>query len=219
MSLKKCINNLFIIQLIREEFMEEKILIGYMRVSSREQNEDRQRVALLEIGVSEENIYMDKLSGKDFERPQYKKMLRRLNKNTVLFVKSIDRLGRNYADLNEQWRIITKEKGSDIVVLDMPLLDTRREKNLLGTLINDIVLALFSYVAENERLNIRQRQAEGITLAMARGVKFGRPEKPLPNNFYEIQARWKKGELSVSQAAKECGLPQSTFFRQAKKLG
>ena len=199
--------------------MEEKILIGYMRVSSREQNEDRQRVALLEIGVSEENIYMDKLSGKDFERPQYKKMLRRLNKNTVLFVKSIDRLGRNYADLNEQWRIITKEKGSDIVVLDMPLLDTRREKNLLGTLINDIVLALFSYVAENERLNIRQRQAEGITLAMARGVKFGRPEKPLPNNFYEIQARWKKGELSVSQAAKECGLPQSTFFRQAKKLG
>lgn len=199
--------------------MEEKILIGYMRVSSREQNEDRQRVALLEIGISEENIYMDKLSGKDFERPQYKKMLRRLNKNTVLFVKSIDRLGRNYADLNEQWRIITKEKGSDIVVLDMPLLDTRREKNLLGTLINDIVLALFSYVAENERLNIRQRQAEGITLAMARGVKFGRPEKPLPNNFYEIQARWKKGELSVSQAAKECGLPQSTFFRQAKKLG
>ena len=199
--------------------MEEKILIGYMRVSSREQNEDRQRVALLEIGISEENIYMDKLSGKDFERPQYKKMLRRLNKNTVLFVKSIDRLGRNYADLNEQWRIITKEKGSDIVVLDMPLLDTRREKNLLGTLISDIVLALFSYVAENERLNIRQRQAEGITLAMARGVKFGRPEKPLPNNFYEIQARWKKGELSVSQAAKECGLPQSTFFRQAKKLG
>lgn len=199
--------------------MEEKILIGYMRVSSREQNEDRQRVALIEIGVSEENIYMDKLSGKDFERPQYKKMLQRLNKNTVLFVKSIDRLGRNYADLNEQWRIITKEKGSDIVVLDMPLLDTRREKNLLGTLINDIVLALFSYVAENERLNIRQRQAEGITLAMARGVKFGRPEKPLPNNFYEIQARWKKGELSVSQAAKECGLPQSTFFRQAKKLG
>ena len=198
--------------------MEEKILIGYMRVSSREQNEDRQRVALLEIGISEENIYMDKLSGKDFERPQYKKMLRRLNKNTVLFVKSIDRLGRNYADLNEQWRIITKEKGSDIVVLDMPLLDTRREKNLLGTLISDIVLALFSYVAENERLNIRQRQAEGITLAMARGVKFGRPEKPLPCNYMECYDYWKKGALPATAAAELCGMPVSTFRYRAKKI-
>lgn len=137
--------------------MEDKKLLGYMRVSSREQNEDRQRIALLEMGVPEANIYMDKLSGKNFDRPQYKKLLRKLNKNTVLFVMSIDRLGRNYADLNEQWRIITKEKGADIVVIDMPLLDTRREKNLLGTFISDIVLALLSYVAENERLNIRQR--------------------------------------------------------------
>ena len=138
--------------------MEDKKYLGYMRVSSREQNEDRQRIALLEMGVPKENIYMDKLSGKNFDRPQYKKLLRKLNGNTVLFVKSIDRLGRNYADLNEQWRIITKEKGADIVVIDMPLLDTRREKNLLGTFISDIVLALLSYVAENERLNIRQRQ-------------------------------------------------------------
>lgn len=137
--------------------MENKKIIGYMRVSSREQNEDRQRVALLEMGVPENNIYVDKLSGKDFNRPQYKKMLRKLDKDTVLYVKSIDRLGRNYADLNEQWRIITKEKGADIVVIDMPLLDTRREKNLLGTFISDIVLALLSYVAENERINIKQR--------------------------------------------------------------
>ena len=157
--------------------MEDKKYFGYMRVSSREQNEDRQRVALLEMGVPEENIYMDKMSGKNFDRPQYKKMLRKLNGNTVLFIKSIDRLGRNYADLNEQWRIITKEKRADIVVIDMPLLDTRREKNLLGTFISDIVLALLSYVAENERLNIRQRQAEGIAVAKAKGVKFGRPEK------------------------------------------
>jgi len=167
-------------------YMEDKKYFGYMRVSSREQNEDRQRIALIEMGVPEENIYIDKLSGKNFDRPQYKKMLRKLNKNTVLFVKSIDRLGRNYADLNEQWRIITKEKCADIVVIDMPLLDTRREKNLLGTFISDIVLALFSYVAENERLNIRQRQAEGIAAAKARGVKFGRPPKPLPDNFYEV---------------------------------
>ena len=137
--------------------MEDNKLLGYMRVSSREQNEDRQRIALLEMDVPEANIYMDKLSGKNFDRPQYKRLLQKLNKNTVLFVKSIDRLGRNYADLNEQWRIITKEKGADIVVIDMLLLDTRREKNLLGTFISDIVLALLSYVAENERLNIRQR--------------------------------------------------------------
>lgn len=139
--------------------MEEIKVYGYMRVSSREQNEERQKIALCEAGVLERNIYMDKLSGKNFERPQYKKLLKKLDSNSILFVKSIDRLGRNYKDLNEQWRIITKEKGADIVVIDMPLLDTRREKNLLGTLISDIVLALLSYVAENERMNIKQRQA------------------------------------------------------------
>lgn len=136
------------------------------------------------------------MSGKNFDRPQYKKMLRKLNGNTVLFIKSIDQLRRNYADLNEQWRIITKEKGADIVVINMPLLDTRREKNLLGTLISDIVLALFSYVAEHERLNIRQRKAEGIEAAKARGVKFGRPPKPLPDNFYEVYKAWKNKKLT-----------------------
>lgn len=159
--------------------MEDKKYFGYMRVSSREQNEDRQRVALLEMGVPEENIYMDKMSGKNFDRPQYKKMLRKLNGNTVLFIKSIDRLGRNYADLNEQWRIITKEKRADIVVIDMPLLDTRREKNLLGTFISDIVLALLSYVAENERLNIRQRQAEGIAAAKSKGCEVWQTTKAI----------------------------------------
>ena len=159
---------------------------------------------------------MDKLSGKNFERPQYKKMLKKLDGNTVLFVKSIDRLGRNYKDLNEQWRIITKEKGADIVVIDMPLLDTRREKNLLGTLISDIVLALLSYVAENERMNIKQRQAEGIA-AKARGVKFGRPPLRLPDNFHKVHKEWREGKMSVTQAAKACGLPQSTFFRKARE--
>ena len=187
--------------------MEDKKYFGYMRVSSREQNEDRQRVALLEMGVPEENIYMDK------------KMLRKLNGNTVLFIKSIDRLGRNYADLNEQWRIITKEKRADIVVIDMPLLDTRREKNLLGTFISDIVLALLSYVAENERLNIRQRQAEGIAAAKARGVKFGRPPKPLPDNFYEVHKAWKNKKLTQKEAAKACNMAESTFHDKAKKFG
>ena len=169
--------------------MEGRKFYGYMRCSSREQNEDRQLIALKEMGVPEKQIYMDKQSGKDFNRPQYKRLLRKLDNNSVLFVKSIDRLGRNYADLNEQWRIITKEKGADIVVIDMPILDTRRDKNLLGTFISDIVLALLSYVAENERINIKQRQAEGIAAAKARGVKFGRPPVPLPDNFYEVHKR------------------------------
>lgn len=197
--------------------MQEIQIYGYMRVSSREQNEDRQRIALLEMGVPERNIYMDKMSGKNFDRPQYKKLLRKLNKNTVLFVKSIDRLGRNYADLNEQWRIITKEKGADIVVIDMPLLDTRREKNLLGTFISDIVLALLSYVAENERINIKQRQAEGIAAAKERGVKFGRPPLTLPENFHQVHKEWRDGKISVTQAANLCGMSQSTFFRRAKE--
>lgn len=198
--------------------MEQKKLIGYMRVSTQDQNEDRQRIALLAMGVPEKNIFMDKLSGKDFNRPQYKKMLKRLNRNTILFIKSIDRLGRNYADLNEQWRIITKEKGSDIVVIDMPLLDTRREKNLLGTFISDIVLALLSYVAENERINIKQRQAEGIAAAKARGVKFGRPPKPLPENFYEAYQQWAQGKISLCQAARNCNMPESTFRLKTKQL-
>ena len=198
--------------------MENAKIYGYMRVSTREQNEDRQRIALIEMGVPEKNIYADKLSGKDFNRPQYKKLLKKLDSGAVLFVKSIDRLGRNYADLNEQWRIITKEKGADIVVIDMPLLDTRREKNLLGTFISDIVLALLSYVAENERINIRQRQAEGIAAAKARGVKFGRPEIPYPDNFREVHSRWRKKKLTLMQAAEACGMPVGTFYAKARKL-
>lgn len=198
--------------------MKEQKIFGYMRVSTREQNEERQRLALLEMGVPKERIYMDKQSGKDFDRPQYRRLLRNLNKNSVLFVKSIDRLGRNYTDLNEQWRIITKEKEADIVVIDMPILDTRQEKNLLGTFISDIVLALLSYVAENERANIRQRQAEGIAAAKARGVKFGRPEIIVPDNFYEIYKKWRRKEISVKEAAKACNLAKSTFFDKVREL-
>lgn len=196
--------------------MGQEKIIGYMRVSTREQKEDRQKTALLEMGVPEKHIYMDKQSGRNFERPQYKKMLRNLDKDTVLFIKSIDRLGRNYADLNEQWRIITKEKGADVVVIDMPLLDTRREKNLLGTFISDLVLNIFSYVAENERINIKQRQAEGIAEAKNRGVKFGRPPVPVPENFYEVHKQWRNKEITLKQAAEECGMATSTFHDKAK---
>jgi DNA invertase Pin-like site-specific DNA recombinase len=194
----------------------KKKRFGYARVSSHEQKEDRQLIALKENGVPETKIYIDRQSGKNFDRPQYQKLLRRLDKNSILFVKSIDRLGRNYSDLNEQWRIITKEKGADIVVLDMPVLDTRRDKNLLGTFISDIVLALLSYVAENERISIRQRQAEGIAAAKARGVKFGRPQVPLPDNFEEVHRKWRAKELTLNQAALACRLPKSTFFDKAR---
>ena len=190
-------------------------IYGYARVSTREQNEDRQIIALKEMGIPEKNIYLDKMSGKNFERPQYKKLLRKLNRNSVLYIKSIDRLGRSYRDLSEQWRIITKEKGADVVVIDMPILDTRREKNLLGTLISDLVLALLSYVAESEYLIIHQRQAEGIAAAKARGVKFGRKPLPLPSNFHDVYQRWKNKKISVKQAALECGMPQSTFYDKA----
>jgi len=197
--------------------MEEKQKIyGYARTSTREQNEDRQIIALKEMGVPEKNIFLDKLSGKNFERPQYKKMLRRLDNNSVLYIKSIDRLGRSYRDLSEQWRIITKEKGADVVVIDMPILDTRREKNLLGTFISDLILALLSYVAESEYRTIHQRQAEGIAAAKARGFKFGRPPKGLPENFHEVYQKWKSGKLSVAEAARECDMPRSTFYYKAK---
>ena len=197
--------------------MEEINIYGYMRVSSKEQNEDRQKIALTEMGVPENNIYMDKQSGKDFERTQYKRLLRKLNENSVLYIKSIDRLGRNYGELNEQWRIITKEKKSDIVVIDMPLLDTRREKNLLGTFISDVVLALLSYVAENERTNIKQRQAEGIAAAKARGVKFGRPPLPIPENFYQMHKDWRAGKITIEEAAKACNMCPKTFYSKAVK--
>lgn len=197
--------------------MEDINIYGYMRVSSKEQNEDRQKIALTEMGVPENNIYMDKQSGKDYERTQYKRLLRKLNENSVLYIKSIDRLGRNYGELNEQWRIITKEKKADIVVIDMPLLDTRREKNLLGTFISDVVLALLSYVAENERTNIKQRQAEGIAAAKARGVKFGRPPLPIPENFYQMHKDWRAGKITIEEAAKACNMCPKTFYSKAVK--
>lgn len=173
---------------------KEQKKYGYIRVSSKDQNESRQVIALMEAGILKNQIYMDKSSGKNFNRKEYKRLLRRLNDHTILFVKSIDRLGRNYEEIIEQWRIITKVKGSDIVVLDMPLLDTRREKNLMGTFIADIVLQILSYVAQTERENIKQRQAEGIAAAKARGVKFGRPEKSLPDNFDKVVSMWTRRE-------------------------
>jgi DNA invertase Pin-like site-specific DNA recombinase len=182
-------------------------IYGYIRVSSRDQNEDRQQIALRELSIPEKNIFMDKQSGKDFERPQYKKMVRKLNRDDLLYVKSIDRLGRNYDEILEQWRMLTKEKGVDIVVLDMPLLDTRRGKDLMGCFLSDIVLQILSFVAENERMNIRQRQAEGIAVAKAKGVRFGRPPKALPDNFRCVYQQWKSGKITGVAAAKECGMP------------
>lgn len=189
---------------------------GYVRVSSRDQNEDRQLLALREVGVRDDMIYLDKQSGKDFDRPNYKKLLRRLRKDDLLYIKSIDRLGRNYDEILQQWRIITKEKGVDIVVLDMPLLDTRRGKDLMGTFLSDIVLQVLSFVAENERTNIRQRQAEGIAAARARGVRFGRPLRPLPANFHTVYRRWKQGEITGTAAARECDMPLATFRYRAE---
>ena len=166
--------------------------------------------------MPKKNIFIDKQSGKDFERPRYKKLIKRLKKDDLLYIKSIDRLGRNYNEIQEQWRILTKEKAVDIVVLDMPLLDTRRGKDLMGTFLSDIVLQVLSFVAENERVNIRQRQAEGIAAAKARGVRFGRLPKPLPPNFHAVYQRWKHGEITGTAAAKECEMPLSTFRYRAK---
>ncbi len=189
---------------------------GYIRVSTKEQNEDRQLIALRELSVPEQNIFMDKQSGKDFNRPQYKKMIRKLKPDDLLYIKSIDRLGRNYEEIQDQWRILTKEKKIDIVVLDMPLLDTRRGKDLMGTFLSDIVLQVLSFVAENERTNIRQRQAEGIAAAKARGIRFGRPPRPLPENYHSAYHRWKAGAITGTAAAKECGMPLSTFRYRAE---
>ena len=189
---------------------------GYARVSTSEQNEERQLIALNEVGVGSKNIYVDKQSGKDFERPQYKKLLRKMKKDDLLYIKSIDRLGRNYEEILQQWRFITKDKGIDIVVLDMPLLDTRRGKDLMGTFLTDVVLQVLSFVAENERTNIRQRQTEGIAAAKARGVRFGRPPRPLPDNFHGVYQKWKYGKITGTAAARECKMPLSTFRYRAE---
>ena len=190
---------------------------GYIRVSTREQNEQRQLIAMQEFGISENRIYMDKQSGKDFERKNYKKMVRKLKKDDTLVVKSIDRLGRNYEEILEQWRIITKEKQAAIVVLDMPLLDTRQSRDLMGTLIADIVLQLLSYVAQTEREFIRQRQAEGIAAARQNGVKFGRKPMERPDGLESLKEQWLHGELSARAAAKQRGVTHSTFLRWVKE--
>lgn len=193
-------------------------IYGYIRVSSREQNELRQEIALKSVGIQEENTFCDKQSGESFDRPAYQKLLKRLKKDDLLYIKSIDRLGRNYAEILEQWRLITKEKGADIVVLDMPLLDTRNGKDLLGTFLSDVVLQILSFVAENERVNIRQRQAEGIEAAKARGVRFGRPPIAIPDNFYDVVKAWKSKQIPLSKAAHACNMPIGTFYGKAKKL-
>jgi len=191
---------------------------GYIRVSTREQNEQRQLIAMREFGISPNKIYMDKQSGKDFERKNYKKMVRKLKKDDTLVVKSIDRLGRNYEEILEQWRIITKEKQAAIVVLDMPLLDTRQNRDLTGTLIADIVLQLLSYVAQTEREFIRQRQAEGIAVAKAQGVRFGRPPLAQPKEFPTVHQAWLKKEISAREAARRLSVTHKTFLRWAHEL-
>ncbi|MCI8799252.1 recombinase family protein [Acetatifactor muris] len=191
---------------------------GYVRVSTREQNEVRQLIALNEARVPGENIYVDKKSGKDFERPMYRRLIKKLKQDDLLYIKSIDRLGRNYEEILEQWRVLTKEKKIDIVVLDMPLLDTRRGKDLMGAFLSDVVLQVLSFVAENERKNIRDRQKEGIEAAKQRGVRFGRPEKRLPANFELACSRYVTGEISGREAAKQCNMPMSSFYRKAGNL-
>lgn len=190
-------------------------IYGYVRVSSKDQNEDRQLIALSKFPVPKKNIYMDKLSGKDFNMPQYKRLLNMIEDEDVLVIKSIDRLGRNYSEILDQWRYLTKNRKAYIVVLDMPLLDTRKNHDLMGTLIADIVLQLLSYVAETERDNIRQRQAEGIAAAKKRGVKFGRPVKKIPMDFYRVYNRWKNNKISGREAARLLGVAYNTFIKWA----
>ncbi len=190
---------------------------GYVRVSTQDQNEDRQMIAMEEAGVPRENIYVDKQSGKDFNRPQYQRLLKKLRPGDTLIIKSIDRLGRNYEEIIRQWRHIVNEKKVDIVVLDMSLLDTRQKKNLIGTLISDIVLQLLSYVSETERTNIRLRQAEGIAAAKKRGVKFGRPSKAMPENFGELIGKWEKKEITMAEILQTYGMSESTFYRRKRE--
>ncbi|MCI9045708.1 MAG: recombinase family protein [Hungatella sp.] len=191
---------------------------GYVRVSSTDQNEGRQMIAMTNRYVPKVNIYVDKQSGKDFNRPMYRKLVRRLKPNDLLYIKSIDRLGRNYEEIITQWRILTKEKKVDIVVIDMPLLDTRTGKDLMGTFIADLVLQLLSFISENERKTIKQRQREGIEAAKQRGVRFGRPEKPLPENFEQLYIRWLAKEISATEIAQQCNFTTATFYNKIKKM-
>lgn len=195
----------------------ENTIYGYVRVSSTDQNEDRQMIALSEAGVPKKNIYMDKMSGKDFERPQYQKLLKKLKSGDLLYILSIDRLGRNYEEIQKQWRIITKEKNVDICVIDMPLLDTRQGKDLMGTFIADLVLQILSFVAQSERENIKKRQAEGIAAAKAKGVRFGRPEKNVPDNFAALIKLWEQKKLPLSEVLEQCNMSEATFYRRLRE--
>ncbi len=188
---------------------------GYIRVSSRDQNESRQTIAMQEKSVRKNNVYIDRKSGKNFERPAYQRLLKKLKSGDLLYIVSIDRLGRNYEDIQNQWRILTREIGVDICVIDMPLLDTRKGKDLMGTFMADLVLQILSFVAQKEREDIRERQAQGIAAAKKQGVRFGRPPKPLPENYPDVYERWKSGQITGIQAAQECGMPLSTFRYKA----
>ena len=194
------------------------MIYGYIRVSTKEQNEERQLIAMRIKNIPAKNLYIDKQTGKDFDRPQYKKLLKKLRHGDLLYILSIDRLGRNYEEIQNQWRILTKEIGIDICVIDMPLLDTRSGKDLMGTFIADLVLQILSFVAQSEHESIRKRQAEGIAAAKARGVKFGRPLRALPENFHSVRIRWRNKEIALSQAAKECNLPISTFYGRVRRF-
>jgi len=191
---------------------------GYIRVSSTDQNEDRQLVAMQELGILNDNMFIDKQSGKDFDRQQYQHMLKVLKMGDILHVKSIDRLGRNYADIQEQWRVLTKEMGVDVAIIDMPLLDTRLNKDLMGTFIADLVLQILSFVAQNERENIRKRQAEGIATAKAKGVIFGRPAKEAPSDFAQLVAQWERGKVSMESILQQLNMSISTFYRRRREL-
>lgn len=197
--------------------MEEKSIYGYVRVSSLDQNEDRQLVEMKKVNIRSQNIYIDKQSGKNFERPEYKRLVETLKEGDLLYVLSIDRLGRNYEEIQEQWRILTKEKKVDICVIDMPLLDTRNGKDLMGTFIADLVLQILSFVAQSERENIRKRQEQGIAAAKAKGVKFGRPEVPVPDDFGKIIKDWDRGKISLSEALKKSNMTKTTFYRKVRE--
>ncbi len=190
---------------------------GYIRVSSTDQNEDRQLDALRGKAVPPRNIYMDKQSGKDFNRPQYRRMVRRLRRGDLLYILSIDRLGRNYEEIQRQWRMLTKEVGVDICVIDMPLLDTRSGKDLMGTFIADLVLQILSFVAQSERENIRKRQEQGIAAAKARGVRFGRPAVETPEDFGALVEAWERHERSFSDTIALCGMSEATFYRRLRE--
>ena len=190
---------------------------GYIRVSSIDQNEDRQLDAMHKVGIPKKNIYLDKQSGKNFERPQYKKLIKKLKPGDLLYILSIDRLGRNYEEIQNQWRILTKERNVDICVIDMPLLDTRNGKDLMGTFIADLVLQILSFVAQSERENIKKRQAEGIAAAKARGVAFGRPTVAAPEDFDKIIKAWEKKQLPLSEVLERCHMSESTFYRRLRE--